>query len=185
MMGTASVALVRAAFDMIRQRYGPPREPQLQLRHPSERDAMTLADGVVELIDGPGSAATAPRTLKPLDPVAADGAARVWAVRADDVVHAPKHCAFGRARPAGEVKHTNLTAGGIAFTAGELIFVDDATIVVNGDSGRYGTRNATEMQDVAIAFKQSGYTVYSMGYDLDANEPIKFSFVGAPAPTLI
>ena len=131
-----------------------------------------------------GPIACPPFACPTIDPATASLVASLWAIRNEDVVHAPKHCAFGHARAAGEVKHSNLTGGDVAFSAGELLFVGPGTIVVTGDSGRYGPRDAAEMHDVALAFRESGYIVYSLGYDADARKPFGFDLVGVP-PTVL
>lgn len=165
---------VQTAFDAFRKAHGPARAPNF-LRYPSDSDPMTPADGLEELVDGPGGAA-ADAEFALLSEATLPGEVKLWAVRMEDVVHAPEDCPFGAGRSAGKVKHSNLTGGGDAFSAGELIFVDPATIIVNGRSGRYGPRSASEMDAVAVAFRDSGYTVYSMGFDQGVNSP--FPFIG-------
>lgn len=96
----------------------------------------------------------------------------LWAVRLNDVVHALEMCEYGRSLQTGVIKHTNLTGGGAAFSAGEMLFFDDQTIVVSGRSGRYGPRSAEEMLAVSEAFRKSGYEVWSMGYDAEAGVPL-------------
>lgn len=121
-----------------------------------------LEDGAVE--DGGGQH---PEFHPPLsDDVS--GGMHLWVVREDDVVHAPEHCPFGIARPGAAVKHTNLTAGLPAYSGGELIISDDNVLMVSGNSGRYGPRSEEEMNDVVGAFRESGYVVYSPGYDHEA-----------------
>ncbi len=143
---------------------------------------MDAGDGLVELTDGPGALAELPPVTQLLDPDSLPSPRRLWVVRPDDVVHALEECEFGAKRSAGRVKHTNLTGGDPAFSGGELLFLDDSTLIVSGDSGRYGPRNADEMRDAALAFKESGYEVYSMGYDSEANRA--FPLIGV-APRLI
>lgn len=139
-------------------------------------------DGLVEFTDGPGPTTGLPSVIQLLDPSSLPSPKRLWVVRPEDVVHALEECEFGAKRAAGRVKHTNLTGGNPAFSGGELLFLDDGTLIVSGDSGRYGPRNADEMRDAALAFKESGYEVYSMGYDSEANRA--FPFIGV-APRLI
>jgi hypothetical protein len=142
---------------------------------------MTPSDGLGELLDGSGSAGDAPPQLEPLSEDNLPAERRLWVVREKDVVHAQEHCEFGKQRPAGRLKHTNLTGGEPAYSGGELLIVDNNRIIVSGDSGRYGPRSAAEMQDVSIAFRDAGYTVYSLGYDQEANRA--FPLVG-PSPRL-
>lgn len=199
-----STAATKAAFDVFREQYGPAWGPRL-IRNPSESDQLLADDGLSELTDGPE--ATVPDEIGGTDvaidanteapePVVPDqsrlppfsqhnlpGPAQLWVVRGDDVLYAAEACPFGEARAVdGRIKHTNLTGGQPAFSGGELVFLDNGKIVVSGNSGRYGPRSATEMSDVAIAFRDAGYTVYSTGYDQEANraQPL----IG-PAPKLI
>lgn len=160
---------VTTAFDAFRSSYGPAWGPRDNvIRHESEKDLLPESEGLDSLVDGPGEVADAERALAPLRRDALPGVVRLWVVRPDDVVHAEEVCNFGTARPAGKLKHTNMTAGHPAFSGGELLFLEDGKLIISGDSGRYGPRNAEEMRDVAIAFKKSGYTVYSLGYDDEA-----------------
>jgi hypothetical protein len=176
-------AKVRIAFGRFRAAYGPARPPKF-MHDPSEGDEMTVADGLEMLVDGPdANSTTAPAALAPMSEATLPAPSRLWAVRPGDVVHAPIRCEFGDCRAAKEVKHSNLTGGGKAFGGGELMVVDSDTIIVNGRSGRYGPRSADEMHAVAVAFRDSGYIVYSMGYDEGTARP--FGFIGGPRPELV
>lgn len=128
---------------------------------------MNAADGLEVWSDGNvETTEPAQRSVGPFAPTSLPAPIRLWAVREEDVVHALERCAFGRARRSdGKIKHTNLTGGERAFSGGELLFINARTIVLTGESGRYGPRDADELEDVAIAFRDSGYIVYSMGWD--------------------
>lgn len=103
----------------------------------------------------------------------------LWVVREQDAVHAAENCAFGRALGNGKIKHTNLTGGAAAFAGGELLWLGEDQVLVNGCSGRYKPRSAKEMQAAAEAFADAGYRVWSTGYD----EGTGFSFrFGASLP---
>ncbi len=65
----------------------------------------------------------------------------------------------------GRLTHTNLTGGADAHTGGELWFVDENSIIINGGSSRYKPRHQDELESVALSFKQAGYRVASMGWD--------------------
>lgn len=99
------------------------------------------------------------------------GKEELWVVRAADVVHAAKKCVFGVARKRGEITHTNLTGGGRAYVGGELVVLDENTVVINGDSGRYGTKDDAETEAVARAFAESGWTTFWVGWDEDLARP--------------
>lgn len=133
---------------------------------------MFAADGLLQWVDG--TAGSDPMPTPPLLDSAQTESAHLWVVRPDDVVHAPERCAFGQNLESGVIKHTNLTGGEAAFSGGELLFLDAQTIVVNGCSGRYGPRNSAELDMVVRAFAESGYGVWSMGFDEEANRPAPF-----------
>ena len=101
-------------------------------------------------------------------------AVRLWAVRPGDVVHAEEKSAFGAQLETGVIKHTNLTGGNPAHCAGELVSLNEGTIALNGASGRYGPTSSEEMTAVAKAFKDSGYGVWSYGYDEENDFPFRF-----------
>ncbi|WP_219132532.1 hypothetical protein [Janthinobacterium sp. UMAB-60] len=98
----------------------------------------------------------------------------LWVVRSEDVVHAEEQCEFGKKLESKIIKHTNLTGGGKAFSGGEIIFLNDCQIIINGCSGRYGPKSEEEMLSIAMAFSDSGYLVWNMGYDDEANKPLPF-----------
>ena len=64
-------------------------------------------------------------------------------------------------------KHTNLTAGGVAYVGGELWFSDYSCLFVSGGSGRYPPRNAEHLDDAVQVFAFYGYGVTSLGWDID------------------
>ena len=68
------------------------------------------------------------------------GKEELWVVRSLDVAHASKHCLFGTTCKRGGITHTNLTGGGDTYVGGRLISLDENTVAINGDSGRYGIR---------------------------------------------
>jgi hypothetical protein len=135
----------------------------------SAEGLQTLADGSVEA-DGRATPSSEAATLTQAD-VAAK---RLWAVRQDDVVYAEELCPFGRTLETGVIKHTNLTGGNSAYGGGELLWQDERTLILNGQSGRYGIRSSDEMTAVSVAFRKSGYHVWSMGYDAEADWPLPF-----------
>jgi hypothetical protein len=95
-------------------------------------------------------------------------------VTTEHVLHALEACDFGAKREAGATKHSNLTGGGRAFVGGELVFLNDTTIGITGSSGRYRLRSGEEMAAIERAFVESGYNVWSMGYNQDVNRPNVF-----------
>lgn len=170
------MALTDTAFNKFRSVLGEPRQPPPQLiANEDQIRQMTATDGMIHWQDGKGPAG--PQGEPPLLEQSNTRRAHLWVVRADDVVHAEERCDFGSRLTSGVIKHTNLTGGAAAFSGGELLFLDDGTIVVNGCSGRYGPRNKAELDQVVRAFVESGYDVWSMGFDEETNRPA--GFVGA------
>jgi hypothetical protein len=165
------VSLTTTAFDKFRVKYGPARAPQPnKIRNTDETIQMTIQDGLQILSDGPAvPTATIPTT--PILDDTRESDRRLWAVRKADVVHALENCHYGTTLQTGKIKHTNLTGGADAFCGGELLFLSERTIVVNGGSGRYGPRSKAEMNDVAKAFRDSGYDVWCQGYDDETSSP--------------
>ncbi|MNC54016.1 hypothetical protein D3C75_1034720 [compost metagenome] len=105
--------------------------------------------------------------------------AHLWVVREQDTVHAEEKCELGRSLGNGKIKHTNLTGGHAAFTGGELLWLGEQEILINGCSGRYGPRSAEEMQAAEEGFTCAGYRVWSTGYDEGTGYCFRF---GASAP---
>jgi hypothetical protein len=136
---------------------------------------MAPVDGLNDWSDGPVSEDALEPTAGP--PILGEDEVSqrlLWAVREKDVPYAAENCEFGKGLPSGVIKHSNLTGGRSAYSAGEMLFSDDSTVVVNGRSGRYGPQSAAEMSAVALAFRRSGYFVWQMGYDTEANFPLPF-----------
>ena len=162
-----------SAFGQYRNRWAPDQDmhPEAK-RYEGDTDQLQPSEGLRDWVDGHASSPQSP----PIAPVIENISDKkvLWAVTADAVFHADEKCPFGADRGAGVIKHSNLTGGGKAFSAGELIFLDENTVVINGCSGRYRIRKAAELEALASAFKASGYNVWTMGYDDDTNRPVTF-----------
>ncbi len=140
---------------------------------------MTAADGLLEWVDGSQPLHQSPPSTSPVITAAQMKSLMLWVVRAEDVVYAPEQGPFGKTLESKKIKHTNLTGGALAFSGGELIVLEgESAIAVNGCSGRYGPRSTEELDGVITAFARSGYSVWAMGYDVDADRPLPF-FPGA------
>lgn len=166
-VGTDRVKLAFDAFRAPPRRALPPRGTQsedLTLQ-------MTSADGLSELAEGTNTPPVALQAAG-LPDGWNNSAVHLWVVRPDDVVYAPERCPFGCRRAKGVVKHTNLTGGGLAYAAGEILFTGPSQVVVTGFSGRYPTRPAEAMAAVEIAFLRSGYEVWTTGWDADAGTAV-------------
>lgn len=175
MAGTPkSTSLTKSAFEILRSYIKTPRMPPQQLiANPDQVKEMLSSDGLLLWMDGPVTtkqkAPTPPLLTKEQVTLA-----HLWVVRDEDVAHAEEQCDFGKKLESGIIKHTNLTGGNSAYSGGELLFIDESTIVINGNSGRYGPRGSEEMERVAQAFAKSGYNVWSMGFDTETNRPTPF-----------
>ena len=69
------------------------------------------------------------------------------------------------------IKHTNLTGGELAHCGGELWFVSEDKLFINGSSGRYGPQSGQELEDAAKAFRSEGFKVASAGYNEETGFP--------------
>ncbi|WFU04572.1 hypothetical protein QA648_27745 (plasmid) [Rhizobium sp. CB3171] len=162
------------SFTSFRQEFHPPKPPRAGLvKNEGEVIQMTYIDGL-ELWTAGTVAAPAAQPVLPMIVKAMESDKRLWAIRETDVVHAHEFCDFGKTLETGVIKHTNLTGGAPAYCAGELLFVDDATIVVNGCSGRYGPTSEAEMVAAAKSFRDSGYNVWTQGFDEEVGRPVPF-----------
>ena len=92
--------------------------------------SLDLSDGVRRWIDGSGAekGATPLISPRPCD-------AHLWVIRSDDVVHAREDDAAGSKLESKVIKHSNLTGGADAHCGGELLFLDEAVIALNGGVG--------------------------------------------------
>ena len=103
----------------------------------------------------------------------------LWVVAANDVPFALESAPFGQGLETGKIKHTNLTGGEKAHCGGELWFLSDKRLLLSASSGRYGPENEREMNDVALAFKNEGFEVASLGFDEETGFPCTV-LVGEP-----
>lgn len=167
------MSATKVSFDKLRSALGEPRAPREgTIVNEDQVKAMTAADGLLQWADGEGASASAPAA--PLLDASHVERAHLWVVRREDVVHAAERCEFGKTLESGVIKHTNLTGGDAAYSGGELVFLDATTVVVNGCSGRYGPRTRAELELAVHAFAESGYGVWSMGFDEEADRPAPF-----------
>src|SRR5579859_4675172 len=162
------------AFSKYRDAYKPdqPMNPEAR-RYDGDVDQMNSGDGLMHWVDGPVQSVGIEPELKPeLTEHPQDQ--RLWVVTKEHVLYALEACDFGAEREAGTAKHSNLTGGGRAFAGGELVILDEATVAITGWSGRYRLRSGAEMAAIERAFVESGYNVWSMGYNQDVNRPNVF-----------
>ena len=165
------------AFDKFRRVYKPPKEcPARLIINEDQKKPMNEEDGLKLWQDGPVDVCPVKQTAEPIPELSEEGEKTkyLWVIREDDVPYAAEACDFGKALDSKVIKHSNLTAGGTAYAGGELLILDNRTILLNGSSGRYGPRSPEELQALAKAFRDSGYFVWYMGYDKDAGRALPF-----------
>lgn len=166
-----------SAFEQLRQIIGTPRGPRRPDADGQQYTNMSHQEGLLLWRDGPyaGNSKTKPTIAAPnLPPDVISANQHLWVVRIQDVAYAPERCEFGRSLRSGVIKHTNLTGGEPAFSGGELYMIDHSNVVITGCSGRYGPSTREEMEAAAKAFANSGYGVWSMGWDDEADLPAPF-----------
>jgi hypothetical protein len=170
----ASTARTDIAFTKYRNVYQPDQlmNPEAR-RYNGDVDQMNPEDGLMHWVDGPVESPGPEPKEKPELPKQPAGQ-RLWVVTKEHVLHALETCDFAAKREAGAAKHSNLTGGGRAFVGGELVFSSEATITITGSSGRYRLRSGKEIAAIERAFVESGYDVWSMGYNQDTNRPNVF-----------
>ena len=70
-----------------------------------------------------------------------------------------------------EVKHTNLTGGGLAHCGGELWFSNEGFFYFSGRSGRYGPDTEGQLSDLATSLQKSGHSFICLGWDEEYGGP--------------
>ena len=71
-------------------------------------------------------------------------------------------------------KHTNLTAGGLAYIGGELWFSSYESLYVSGASGRYPPQDAQHLADAVKVFESFGFQATSLGWASDNDEAERY-----------
>lgn len=89
----------------------------------------------------------------------------LWVVAKEEVPYALESSGQSKGLSKGRLTHTNLTGGDDAHSAGEMWFISNSDVVINGGSSRYKPRSISELEAVAQSIKASGYRVAHMGYD--------------------
>ncbi len=167
------------SFATLRTLVGSPRPPRMTtFKSEDELRPMQVTDGL-KLIPEYASSAELAEAAPPQVSAEMKKAAHLWVVREEDAVHAPEYCKFGAGLAEGRIKHTNLTGGAPAYSGGELIWLGEREVLVNGCSGRYGPTNAAEMAAAAQAFANAGHRCWSTGYDEGSGYCFRF---GASVP---
>jgi hypothetical protein len=151
---------------------------------PANPDQMILMTAVDGLFDMPPAPASGPQITRPAslpdNREKAPDARYLWAIRPTDVPVALEQCEWSNRLQDRKIKHSNLTGGKFAHSAGEIWFIADDRIAVNANSGRYGAESNEEFQQIVDALRKCGFYVASMGFDIDNKSRPNSIFVGEP-----
>ena len=132
---------------------------------------LNCTDGVEEFEDAPlavGQDNMVPSTVNP------DTDKKfLWVIRECDVPFILEHATITPALESKVCKHTNLTGGNDAYCGGEVWFVSEDRLILNGGSGRYPPNDAIEFSAVVESYKNAGYEVWSMGWDEGIGGPAR------------
>lgn len=158
-------------FESYRTKH-PARAPNLaNQKSADELRQITTAEGLHEL--APPPCATAKVGTPPKQAREGVAAKYLWVVASTSVPFALEQLPNAQL-DRGYLSHTNLTGGAQAHSGGEMWFTDPSIIIMNGGSGRYPARSADELDDVAKAFRATGYKVAHMGWDIELNAPARY-----------
>jgi hypothetical protein len=147
------------------------RSPELPPANDDETRLLAPNDGVRQFEDAPCSVGTedvVPSTKNPHEEKRF-----LWVIRESDIPFIREHATVTPPLSSGRCKHTNLTGGADAYCGGEVWFVSDRCLILNGGSGRYPPKEPAELDTVVISFQQAGYGVWSMGWDDGVNRPAR------------
>ena len=163
-MGISTFGPYRATY--------PPRGPHISLKSkPDEQRLLHDSDGVQLFSYAPYPVRA--EELNPSDSYPDETKRCLWVVRTLDVPFVRERNAVTPPLQLGVCKHTNLTGGSAAHCGGEVWFVSNERLILNGASGRYPPRGTAELEGIASAFRDAGYEVWSMGWDAEANGPVR------------
>ena len=166
-----------STFGPYRNRY-PSRHPAFLGANPDEHRLLDVPDGVQLFSNAPYPVRT--QDLNPSETAPDNEKRCLWVVRTLDVPFVRESAAVSPRLQSGVCKHTNLTGGQDAHCGGEVWFVSDDRLIINGASGRYPPRGPDELEEITIAFQAAGYKVWSMGWDSEANRPARVLREGPP-----
>lgn len=143
------------------------RQPDLtNKRFDDEVRLLTVDEGLGELSCAPAKAFE--RGVPPGMEVTKGINKYLWVIANTEVPIAVEEPGKGTPVDRGYLSHTNLTGGASAYCGGELWFIDDSTVILNGGSSRYPPREAAELEGVAFGFKAAGYRTATMGWNSEA-----------------
>lgn len=146
----------------------PPHAPDKQPNNDDELKQLGPEHGVRLLTAPPLEAEVRAVPQKKGDP-----GFHVWVMRPTEIPYVLARGAIARSLASGEVKHSNLTGGGLASCGGELWVdpVDATQVYLNGCSGRYGPQSAQQLNDAVAVIEMLGLRVESFGWNEELNMP--------------
>lgn len=159
-----------STFGTYRAKY-PSRAPAYLGHNPEEHRLLDVADGVQHFSDAPCPVQT--QDLNPSETQPDNEMRFLWVVRTPDVPFVRERDSVTPPVSSQARKHTNLTGGQDAHCGGEVWFVSDRRLIINGASGRYAPRDSAELDEISSAFEAAGYQVWSMGWDSEAARPAR------------
>lgn len=162
-------------FDGFRRIYPLRPYPAERIRNEGELHQLTAEAGLMSF---PRDAMRCELSQPPRSQ-SARGKLYLWVIAANDVSFALESVPYGQILETGVIKHTNLTGGADAHSGGELWFLTESRLLLSAASGRYGPKSEQEMIDAALAFKNEGFEVASLGFDDDTGYPCQL-LVGEP-----
>ena len=98
----------------------------------------------------------------------------LWVILKDKIKIVNEQANFAKRLKLKKMKHTNMTGGSKAYGGGEMWFIGNKDIVVNGCSGRYGPNSEDELNNLVDIIKASGWHIKSLGWDSEIGRPVKF-----------
>ena len=149
----------------------PSRSPAIPDANPDESRMLDIPDGVQFFSDAPFL--LQPQDLNSSESAPDDDKRCLWVIRTLDVPFVPEYASVSPPLQTGKCKHTNLTGGQDAHCGGEVWFISNQRLIINGGSGRYPPREHQELEEIVRAFEAAGYEVWSMGWDSEVDRPAR------------
>jgi len=168
------------ALSAYRAKY-PLKPMQIQPANPDQMILMIGDDGLFEMPAAPANMAqiTRHQSLPDTHEKAAE-ARYLWVIRSEDFPLALEKCEWGQKLKGKKLKHSNLTGGKPAHSAGEIWFIAGNRVAMSASSGRYGAESDEELQYIVNALRSCEFYVASMGFDIDNASRPNAIFVGEP-----
>ena len=148
-------------FEEFRRKY-PARQSKRPVTHPQHALLLDSDDGLARMSDVSGCLMAVMGALTNIDEAKIHR--YLWVYREFDEVRGLECCSFAALFPNGWIKHTNLTGNTTARSGGEMWILDDATVVLNGSSGRYGPDTEEGLIDAGKVLSTFGFKVGVMRF---------------------